>query len=668
MARYAFGDRAERVFPAPADDDNLNDNEVEGSELLSVSDYLESITPANENDQIILTVLQDYVREDKVLTDEEAATLVLGMQSDYKNSMKYLLYARIPRLTQGQCSDANFKKWFAYPNSAREFVFFKSSHLKAMMKQRNLKASGKIDDLIQALAGTRPGIESAPPLEAKQAAIKALLSHSFQKPQKGVIREHCSMGHQLETPILNNWIKVTKDRFYPAPGLCVTSAYKVGLAGKKGEPAIKDSVDFHLHVEEIPGIDDRSCWGFEAKGRVTAATALAEVDTLNNLMRDEHIRIVDMEVNKNLAMPKERWQVLHHAYVYDYATVVHAVGDCQGELIQSTMIDFDETTKTHYKKVLSDLAEMILPWAYASNRSPVEVPNHIIEVAKHVPTINGTDTLQSTVNLWKEMCNLPLPLPPLNRILPSVHANWNQKKSGSDTTTMLMDGSLAPIPHVNPESVAVNRLVSMMFVLVHRLSQLYSAKRELEFYPSLGHYRNAATHRQTFRKTFVRSRIFFKKALETILNADADADQSTPTRRPLREKASNVVIERMDKYSFNIPGLTMKTPMKLSKKIMENTAPPEFSRLDSICQGKPFKLYNKNKKPSQMRCSYLGCNGKTSWYCTGCKQWFCMEKKVTDDMSDIPNFGVGVLKIQGKEKHFQVLCYQRKHLSIRHEE
>jgi hypothetical protein len=664
MAKYAFGDRAEAVFRAP-DDDNLSDDEVEGSDLLSVSDYLESITPANENDQIILTVLQDYVRENKVLTDEEAATLVLGMHTDHKTSMKLLLTGRIPRNKQGQCSDALFKKWFTYPNSAREFVFFKSSHLKEMMKERNLKAVGgnKIDDFIQALGGIRAGIESAPPLEAKQAAIKALLSHSFQKPQKGVIREHCSMGHKLELPILYNWIKETTDRYYPASGLCVTSAYKVGLAGKKGEPAIKDSVDFHLHVEEIPGVD-RSCWGFEAKGRVTAATALAEVDTLNNLMRDEHIRIVDMEVNENLAMPKERWQVLHHAYVYDYATVVHAVGDSQGEIIQSTLIDFGETTKTHYNKVLSDLAELILPWAYASNRSPVEVPDDVIKVAKDIPTINGTATLQSTVNLWKEICNLPLPLPPLNRILPSVHANWNQKKSGSDTTTMLMDGSLAPLPHANPESVAVNRLISMMFVLVHRLRQLYTAKEELEWYPSLGHYRNAASHRLSFRRIFLSSRTFFHKALQRVLDDPHSDEQSTPTRRPLREKASNVVIERMDKHSFNIPQLTMKTPIKLPKKIMESAAPVEFSRLDSICTGKPFKVYSKNKKPAQMRCCYLGCGGKTSWYCVGCKQWFCMEKKVTDDMSDITNFGVGVMKLRGKEKHFQVLCYHRKHLSI----
>jgi hypothetical protein len=46
----------------------------------------------------------------------------------------------------------------------------------------------------------------------------------------------------------------------------------------------------------------------------------------------------------------------------------------------------------------------------------------------------------------------PLPMPPVERILPAIHAYWNAVKSASDTTTMLTDSSLVlmPLPHSNP--------------------------------------------------------------------------------------------------------------------------------------------------------------------------------------------------------------------------
>ena len=48
-----------------------------------------------------------------------------------------------------------------------------------------------------------------------------------------------------------------------------------------------------------------------------------------------------MTVCKNFAMPSERWQVL------DYNTVVHAVGDSQGEIILRTIIDYWQNTKEY---------------------------------------------------------------------------------------------------------------------------------------------------------------------------------------------------------------------------------------------------------------------------------------------------------------------------------
>lgn len=141
-----------------------------------------------------------------------------------------------------------------------------------------------------------------------------------------------------------------------------------------------------------------------------------------------------------------------------------------------------------------------------------------------------------------------------------------------------------------------------------------------------------------------------------------DADQC-------RRKTRNVVIERIDKDRFNVPApLPMKTPAKLAKNSQRGTAPEAFTNLDRQCKGIPFTVYSDEGKPCQMRCNFLGCPGKTSWYCAGCKQWFCMEKNIKPDMSDVLNFGVGSITIQGNEKLFQPNCYHRKHVQVSEEE
>ena len=76
---------------------------------------------------------------------------------------------------------------------------------------------------------------------------------------------------------------------------------------------------------------------------------------------------------------------------------------------------------------------------YSATMSPVEIPDCFNDIISHIPTINGWDALQCTDNLWKEMTLQPLPMPPLERIIPSIHAYWNTVKSGSDMITKLLE-------------------------------------------------------------------------------------------------------------------------------------------------------------------------------------------------------------------------------------
>ena len=645
MAKYVFGNRWRTALKITNEDDDSSVSEDgEGQTqpaTLPLKDYLshlDEIGDPLESDEVLF--LHSLIDDDKTLDANLAAATFNRFETVEKLTLKRLLTDRIEDNKRGQCSNASVIKFFTLPNAAREYFFFKSAVLKEFLKEKNLKPNGnKIDDMIQVLSGAKETDTTAPVLSGDKAAIKAVLDRSFQKPQKGMLREHCSSGHRLETPILNSWIELARtDRYFPIPNLSVTSAYTAGLAGKKGMPEAKDSIDFHLHVKTCPDeVGDRQMWGFEAKGRVTPAAAFAEEDALISMARDEHIHIPDTEVSENLAVSKERWQILHHAFVYDYPTVVHAVGDSHSEIIQSTIVDFSEETKHHYEKVIRDMKDLTLEWAYSCERSPVPIPDNVKEAAEQVKTINGFDCLQGTVNLWKEMSMSPLPLPPLHRILPAMHAHWNQTKSGSDTTTMLMDGCLAQIPHVSPESVATNRYIGLMCVLVHRLNQVISARPGLE-YPSLAHYCNVASHRSTFHCSILQCRQIFLDQLEKLQTSTATSTSVThhksPTVSPvpavcvpcapLRDKTNNAVREFLNDETFKVPApLPFQTPHKLPKKIREGSAPAELISLNKKCTEQPVKRWNGN----QMRCEFPGCSGQTSWYCIGCKQWFCMEKK-----------------------------------------
>jgi hypothetical protein len=87
------------------------------------------------------------------------------------------------------------------------------------------------------------------------------------------------------------------------------------------------------------------------------------------------------------------------------------------------------------------------------------------------------------------------------------------------------------------------------------------------------------------------------------------------------------------------PPLQTKNLWKLPKKIKDGSAPDAYIHLDGTCKGTPFKMVGS----MQQRCAL--CGAKTSWYCMGCKQWFCLEKKVKNDMSGVDNFGVRVKEV-----------------------
>ena len=224
-------------------------------------------------------------------------------------------------------------------NSYRDFFFYNNQGLKELINKRGIKLSGRVtmERMREALSRTCDGngTQNTSPLTPQLQATQAILEKSFLPHRKGAFREYTSLGHKLERPILKNWLAVARDESTtPVTGLKLNGAYTAGLAAKKGAEYAKDSIDFVLVVNDPLATDPRElkCWGFEAKGRVTARTAAAEEESIRQML-NPHIRIEDGDVFEEVNEQAERFQVLQHAYVYNLDTVVLAISDNQADLI-----------------------------------------------------------------------------------------------------------------------------------------------------------------------------------------------------------------------------------------------------------------------------------------------------------------------------------------------
>ena len=585
--------------------------------------------------------------------------------------------------------------WLQQPNSRRNFLFYKTPGLKSVIEAKGLKLQkGKktIADMIDLLAlspqqqreqhqAARHGTPSDTVLsEPKDLVIKAMLEKSFLPHQKGPAPEYCSLGHRLEVPILKSWIDHANGPSSPTDDLVIEGAYTAGLEAKKGATYAKDSIDFVLTVQDPTTLqDDLETWGFEAKGRVSARTA-ADNERHFQFMNDPHTHIEACDVYETVANVGERFQVLQHAFVYNFNTVVLAIADSQSQLIRSSIIDFNTELKEDFGVVLNELKDISLKWAYppppvtsnnngTTNRRNTRpkvliVPDEILKIGDSVRAINGNDTLQGTANLWYTMHNnLPKPFPSFNRLIPAIYAFWNSVKGGSDTTTKLMDDCILRVPkaHMNPETVAIARLFMITFVLYHRLSQIFSANSDLDQYSSLYKYRNAASHRRTFHNSLLQCARYFKKELEKTMT-----HQETATTPPAATRSTRQNPNRSRPINDGVipepitfaPARTGKTHQRgLTRKMQRGQLPIEIEQRLNNC----FGVMVKALPPHQQRCEI--CKKKTSWECALCKCWLCVDRKGLKEM-DNSKLELYQHEDNGRTVTFRKSCYHNAHQAL----
>ena len=720
---YGVGKWKEKLLPQATLAENDLDSEVNGEELAdepppiqySLQNYIVSEEDGDNGMHPILRQLKNFVFPDeeneaqeqqqttaanndqgKVLSEAEAKNEIRSWTPSQKKLALKILAEVVPEHLRKSASlqPKDLVSWLQSPNSARPLLFCSHKALKNMMDKRNIVLTGRssIAKMINGLAGIanadgspstkeKEGTAKKPKdiddLGPKLNTIKNILVKSFLPHQKGDKRQYCSWGHRLEMPILKNWSKVCGNIL--GEDIQVKAAFKAGLAAKMGAEYAKDSIDFVLIVEEN---GEKKCWGFEAKGRVTANTAANEEQDLHFAICP-HIRVADFEVEEYVSELAERFQIMQHSFVYDFETVVLAISDRQSELIRSVTVDFSTELKNDFGKVLKDIKDLALKWVYENDdislsnltsttsgrdRSTrqrrhfdpqiIEIPDEVAQLADIIPTINGIQTLQGSLNLWKEMNRMPKPIPSMRRIIPTIYAFWNSVKGGSDTTTKLMDDCLIQIPksHMNCETVAISRCIMLMIVFIHRCSQILSAKADLD-YPSLHHYRHAASKRLTYHRCLVRCGNIFSKMLLQFTQPPPPTPcvtpprcQQTRRRQPLRQLIDGV---RPEPIKFG-PSLSTQTPERLQRLVINNEASMEIQSMVTACQGMPMQVY---PAKSDKKCAWCGKN--TSFYCMGCKRWFCMSRRATKHNSK--ELKLYTHKLRKKQVQFNKSCFHEAH-------
>ena len=678
MAQYLYGNNYRAALNLSEDEDNASDEGSTGTidASQSLEDFVEEYIHVDEEDHpgvAAFNFIQSYVAANRIEeTTASAEEVAIHLGKPTLTGVINLLSGRVPRSdqkkpTSEKAMQKEVAKWLQSTNGRREFMFRSTNNLKDLIARKNIKIRGSktIDRMIDALAGTGdqaplPGAEEQINLGPADAAIKAIISKSFLPHQKGEQREACTMGHLLERPVLEKWIKETSKRGYPIRNLKINGAYSAGLVEKQDSPWAKDSIDFVLTVSFRGMEGGHHAWGVEIKSRVNAKTA-ADEEEFVSISRNKHEVIDAGETHKMINAVSERFQILHHAYVYDFDKILFAVGDSQSEILQSTIVNFDDDLKENYGKVLKDLKDLALSWAYDGDVSaPIKLPDKIIEIGKTLAQIKDDEALEGSANLWLSLISQPLPMPSLTRLIPAVCAYWNAVKSGSDTTTKLMDDRVLYPPHVNCETIACTRVILLAFVVIHCLIQMNSAKKELDTYPTLSHYRNAASHRSTFQKTILHVRSTLNLCIQKQDEKDIVSNSNKENSRvlaarslPNRQRVHGVLPKEM---SFGVT-LPFVTPKKIKKQIEKGTLSEPICQMYNNCTGRLVQIVDNDKRK---RCAL--CSKVTSYYCAGCKSWFCFPVRLTTKKkSNEGDLNMIYHNLKGKREIFFESCFAIKH-------
>ena len=229
------------------------------------------------------------------------------------------------------------------------------------------------------------------------------------------------------------------------------------------------------------------------------------------------------------------------------------------------------------------------------------------------------------LNIHHRQNGIKFPIPPCARIIPMQHSYWNSTKGGSDHTTYLLSQCKVKVGKTKfgAQLVPFTRTIQLFGVLCHRFAQMLTSRDDLD-YPSLYHYRNAASARRPFHKTCEDLSAFLCRMVAP--TSVPRTLQSPPP--PLPKRRITRAISRFFTPTWARYNKTGATPGKKGLRKKDKNKPlvgrEEHENRARRCPGIPMKRLDPKTqtKAIQKRCTLCGL--KTTWFCMGCKRNLCM--------------------------------------------
>jgi hypothetical protein len=364
--------------------------------------------------------------------------------------------------------------WLDEPNKERRKYFFlkveglhKAMAKKYGMNWKNERFPGREKpvekDLLDHLLMENSGTNNDEKL-CKDFLLTALFKQSFFPSLKGDAKDAANIGYRNEIPIIEKLSEEISE---------LKAAFRAPLVEKIGQPWVKDSAGFVTIVDNY-GLKFEIT---EIRTRTLAQTSGHEYKRVNrvNAIRHGTINANSPLLRDYIADQGEALQLLHHSYTYNCEFVHHVVGSAHGHIISSKRVRFPACIREEYRKCLDELKNLILPWAYGAPTD--HVPEDILHLAETLlkDLVGGRYGLVQQFCMWRGLLAMPKPLLLLRRIIPTIHAEWNVKKTASDTTTKLIDGSCNQIrptgAYINANTLVSARTINYSLVTCHRLRQ-----------------------------------------------------------------------------------------------------------------------------------------------------------------------------------------------------
>lgn len=139
--------------------------------------------------------------------------------------------------------------------------------------------------------------------KTKRRVIQSILDGTFQTKLTGEKKEACNIGHKNESKLISNFVSLFSNSQNNRSSSIdsaikiekIVAVYSVGLVAKKGNIAIKDSIDgiVVLQVRKENNRVVEEIWGIEVKTRVSHAEANREREFQKNTRKVSHMCTID---------------------------------------------------------------------------------------------------------------------------------------------------------------------------------------------------------------------------------------------------------------------------------------------------------------------------------------------------------------------------------------